>query len=147
MRYRETGELHKDFHGATNATIDYVAENFGESALREIFFEVGKKVYRSIHENLMKDSPEELVEHLDYFFGREGGQYRLTRDEDTITLEVDKCPAVEHVLELGLTLSPHFCRQTIDVNEALCDGTPWKAETTVLGCGKCRQVFRRRDAK
>ena len=36
MRYRETGELHKDFHGALNTTVDYVVGKYGRDALREI---------------------------------------------------------------------------------------------------------------
>jgi predicted ArsR family transcriptional regulator len=144
MRYQETGELHMDFHGAVNTTIDYIVEHFGEEALAEIFNRVGKDVYKSIHDGLMQDDPAELKAHLAYFFNREEGEFELQDNAEGFVLQVKKCPAVAHVCKLGLHLSPYFCRQTIDVNNALCDGTPWQCETVVLGHGCCRQSFIRR---
>jgi hypothetical protein len=146
MRYQETGELHLDFHGAVNTTIQYIAKRFGQVALREIFDHVGKDVYKSIHEGLANDDPRELKEHLDYFFRRENGEFELRDTTDGFVLEVSKCPAVEHVRKLGLELSPGFCRQTTDVNNALCDGTPWQCRTEVMAPGVCRQTFSRRTS-
>ncbi len=143
MRYRDSGEVHKDFHGTLNTTVDYVVEHYGEDALREIFSKVGKDVYRSIHEKLKNGDASELIEHIRYYFDREGAVYNLEAGPDEIVLEVLECPAVKQVRALGLTLSPYFCRQTIDVNAAMCDGTPWRTSTEILGCGHCRQVFRK----
>ena len=145
MRYKSTGEVHLDFHGATNTTISYIVEKFGESALKEIFNRVGKDVYQSIHNGLKNDDPSELIEHLEYYFNREQGEFELNVTDNKITVEVKKCPAVAHIQKLGLELSPHFCQQTIAVNEALCDGTPWECETVVTGQGSCRQIFTRRQ--
>ena len=43
LRYRETGELHKDFHGSTSLALDFVAERHGEDALTEILHNVGTR--------------------------------------------------------------------------------------------------------
>ena len=144
MRYKDTGEVHKDFHGATNTTIDYIVDNFGIDALTKIFGRVGKDVYKSIHNGLLNDDPNELIEHLKYYFDRENGEYSMEETKDSYVFDVHKCPAVAHIEKLGLELSPNFCKQTIDVNNALCDGTPWKCETEILGEGVCRQTFSRR---
>lgn len=144
MRYRETGELHLDFHGAVNTTINYIAERFGETALTMIFNRMSKEVYKSIRSSLLKNDPTELIEHLTYFFDREHGEYSMTIKPDIIVLEVKKCPAVAQIRKLGLELSPFFCRQTIDVNNALCEGTSWQCETDITGTGTCRQTFSRR---
>lgn len=144
MRYKDTGELHMDFHGATNTTINYIVENFGKEALTEIFSCVGKDVYKSIRDGLMNDDPSELIEHLKYYLDREHGEYSLTENKDGFVLDVTKCPAVAHVKKLGLELSKHFCCQTIDVNNAMCDGTPWQCETEIIEEGVCRQTFSRR---
>ena len=39
LRYVSTGEVHKDFHGLTCATLHYLADNYGENLgqLRRIF--------------------------------------------------------------------------------------------------------------
>ncbi len=144
MRYRSTGELHLDFHGATNTTIQYIMDHFGEDALKEIFTRVGKDVYRSIHNALKNDLPGELIEHLAYYCQREGADFYLNVRDDEILLEIKDCPAVRHIKKLGLTLADNFCWQTIELNNALCDGTPWQCETTVTGEGRCRQRFTRR---
>ena len=41
MRYQETGELHKDFHGATLMSANYIVKSYGAEALREIMFCTG----------------------------------------------------------------------------------------------------------
>lgn len=147
MRYRESGELHLDFHGATNATIDYLTERYGEAALHEIFFNVGQKVYKSIHENLKCGDISELLEHWQYFFEREKGVFQIAKTSDGVVLEVSECPAIRLLLKLGLTPSPHFCKQTSLVNEAMCEHTPFEAETEIIGCGKCRQIIKRRGVE
>lgn len=48
MRYQETGGRHLNCHGATNTTVDYVADKYGVEALREIFFKIGRDVYNDI---------------------------------------------------------------------------------------------------
>ena len=37
MRYQDTGEVHKDFHLATNTTIHYILKTYGMETLREVF--------------------------------------------------------------------------------------------------------------
>ena len=145
MRYKSTGELHLDFHGATNTTINYIVDNFGEAALTEIFKRVGKDVHKSIHEGLKNDNPTELIEHLDYYFSREHGDFTLSVEADEILLEVKQCPAVAHIRKLGLELSPHFCQQTVEINNALCADTPWQCKTTLLEPGSCIQKFSKKE--
>ena len=142
MRYKDKGEVHKDFHAATNMTIDYIVDNFGEDALTTIFRKTATDVYKSIHNKLKQGDASELIEHLKHYFDRENGDYKISESNDTIICEVRKCPAVEHIIKSGLTLSPYFCRQTIEINKAICADTPWNTETELLGCGKCRQIFK-----
>ncbi len=144
MRYKDTGELHMDFHGATNTTIDYIANKYGKEALVEIFHKVGKDVYKSIHEGLKNDDPSELIEHLNYYLTREKADYTLTENEDGFVLDVKQCPAVAHIKSLGLEVSPYFNLQYIEISNALCDSTPWQCTTEIIGEGEYRQTFSRR---
>ncbi len=146
MRYKDTGEVHKDFHGATNTTINYIVDKFGEDAMKIIFERVGKNVYKSIRTGLLNNDPLELKEHLQYYFDRENGEYSLEEIENGFIFVVNKCPAIEHIKKLGLKLSPYFCLQTIEVNNALCEGTPWQCKTEITGEGTCRQIFTGRNA-
>lgn len=143
MRYKEAGERHMDFHRATNGTIRYLRQKHGLAFLDEVFRRTAHDVYRSIHEDLAAGDPDQLVEHWSYFFDREGGEFDIERDGDTITLTVTRCPAIAYLEGRGIEPDEAFCRQTVKLNEALAEGTPFEITTEVQGDGKCVQTVRR----
>ena len=144
LRYAEEGEVHLDFHGATNTTVDFIIGKFGLDALNEIFRKVGKDVYRSIHEDLIAGDTDQLVAHWRHFFTRENCDYDIDVGDDEIVLTVRHCTAWHHVAKLVGTPSAHFCDQTSRTNEAMAEGSPFAIDTTITGPGACRQVIRRR---
>ena len=141
LRYQENNELHPDFHGTTNTTLDYIAEQYGEDALRGILRKTGREVYASIRTKLAADDASELLEHLNWFFYREKGKYRLSVTENEIILEVLECPAHRHLKKLGMEISQYSCLQTAEVNAGMCEDTPWHSKVEVLGEGHCIQTF------
>ena len=144
LRYAETGEVHLDFHGATNTTIDFIIEKFGLAAMDEIFRKVGTDVYRSIHEDLMAGDIGQLVRHWRHFFTRENCDYDIAVGEEEIVLTVRHCTAWHHVAKLVGAPSSHFCDQTSRTNEAMAEGSSFAIDTEITGPGACRQVIRRR---
>ena len=141
LRYQENNELHLDFHGTTNTTLNYIADNYGVEALKGILRKTGREVYKSIHEKLFKGDASELLEHLNWFYFREKGKYQLTVEENRIVLEVFECPAIRHLRKLGLEPSAHVCLQTSEVNAGMCENSPWHSEVRVIGEGHCIQTF------
>ena len=141
LRYQENNELHLDFHGTTNTTLNYIAEKYGVDALKMILRKTGREVYRSIHDKLAAGDASELIEHLNWFFYREKGKYRLSVSENKIILEVLECPAHRHLKKLGLEISQYSCLQTAEVNAGMCEDTPWRSNVEVLGEGHCIQTF------
>lgn len=144
MRYQETGEVHLDFHGAVNATVEYLVQRFGEDAPREIFYSVGKNVYKDLREHLERGDTEELVNHWRHFLDREKADYRIDRNDGEIVLTIRECPAVRRVRELGLKPAPLFCEQTFSVNRGLCENSDYEITTRKTGEGSCVQTLRRR---
>lgn len=144
LRYQDDGNVHMDFHGATNATIDFVIDKFGVDALHQILFKVGKDVYRDIDAHIKSGDVAELVKHWRYYFDREDADYDIDINDDEIVLTLRKCPAYHHVKQIHPKVSPHFCDQTIKVNEAWAEGSPFTIDTEIVGEGSCRQVIRRR---
>ena len=143
LRYQENNELHRDFHGTTNTTLNYIADHYGVEALKKILRKTGHDVYKSIREKLEKGDASELIEHLNWFFYRERGKYQLTVSENEIVFEVFECPAIRHLRKLKLEPSPYVCLQTGEVNAGMCEGTSWHSEVKVLGEGHCVQTFRK----
>lgn len=142
LRYQENNELHRDFHGTTNTTLNYIAQKYGVEAIREILRKTGHDVYKSIREKLARGDASELIEHLNWFFYREGAEFTLTVKKNEIVFEVFECPAIKHLKKLGLEISPYICLQTEEVNNGICQGTPWQSNVEHLGEGHCRQIFR-----
>lgn len=141
MRYKEDNELHLDFHGATNTTLNFIAKKYGVETLKSILRKTGRDVYKSIREKLAKGDASELIEHLNWFYFREKASYKLTVLPEKIIFEVLECPVFRHLRKLGLEPSEHACLQTSEVNAGLCEGTPWKAKLEVLSEGHCIQTF------
>ena len=144
LRYAETGEVHLDFHGATDTTIEFIIGKFGLAAMDDIFRKVGKDVYRSIHEDLVAGDTGQLVRHWQHFFDRENCDYDIAVGDDEIVLTVRHCTAWHHVAKLVGTPSAHFCDQTSRTNEGMAEGSPFAIDTEITGPGACRQVIRRR---
>ena len=147
LRYQENNELHRDFHGTTNTTLNYIAENYGVEELKKILRKTGHDVYKSIREKLEKGDASELIEHLNWFFYRENAKFQLTVEENEIRFEVFECPAQRHLRKLGMAPSQWSCLQTEEVNAGICEGTPWKSSVVHLGPGHCVQFFKKEDTK
>lgn len=144
LRYAEEGEVHLDFHGANNTTIDYVLKTYGAEALEEIFRKVGHDVYRAIREDLERGDSAQLVAHWRHFFDREQCEYDIEIGQDEIVLTVLRCTAWHHVAKLVGSPSLHFCDQTISTNRAMAAASPFSLETVITGPGSCRQMLKRR---
>ncbi len=57
MRYKETGQVHMDFHRTTNGTIAYLRKTYGEEFLDAVFRRTARDVYRSIRQDLLRGDP------------------------------------------------------------------------------------------
>ena len=132
MRYRETGELHLDFHRTMNGTITYLRERYGIDMLDEVLRRTARDVYRAIRDDLMAGNPEHLLEHWTYFLTREGGEFTVEGTGTEIRVTVHRCPAAAYLRERGIPLDPAFRRQTTVLNGALGAGTPFEVTTEVI---------------
>ena len=144
LRYQEEGNVHLDFHGAVNTTIDFIVARYGVEVLHEIFARVGKDVYADLRRHLKEGDLNEMVRHWRHFFARENADFDIAVSEDEIVLTVRRCTAYHHVAKISPSVSAHFCDQTIKVNEAIAEGTPFSIDTEITGPGACRQIIRRR---
>lgn len=144
LRYQDKGNVHMDFHGATNTTIEFIIKKYGLNVMNDIFMKVGKNVYKDIHEKIKEGNIQVLAQHWQYFFDREGAEYNIDVQDSKIVLTVLRCPAYEHVKKISGEVSPNFCDQTIKTNEALCEGSDFIIDTEILGEATCRQIIRKR---
>ena len=147
LRYQENNELHRPFHGSLDNALRFVEKTCGIDGLKEVLRITGRDVYRSIREKLAKGDSSELIEHLCWFFHREGAPFQLTVRDNEIRFEVFECPAHKQLRKMGLEPAPFNCLQTSEVNAGMCEGTPWTSSVEHLGPGHCIQIFTRSEEK
>jgi hypothetical protein len=145
MRYKEKGCVHMDFHRTMNATIDYLVREHGDEFLKETFRRTAHDVYRSIWLDLQAGSPEQLIEHWRYYFDRENAPCSIKETADEIKMTVARCPAVDYLQKNNIEISPYFCLQTVELNKALSEKTPFKIDTEIKYPGCCEQIIRKRQ--
>lgn len=146
MRYRETGNVHLDFHRTMNGTITYLRQRYGVELLDEILRRTAREVYRAIRADLLAGNPEHLLEHWTYFLTREGGEFTVERTATEIRVTVHRCPAAGYLQDRGIPPDPAFRRQTTVLNEALGEGTPFEVTTEVIDELRYIQTIRKRQA-
>ena len=143
LRYASCGELHRDFHASILDGVDYVRDNYGDEALRDVLFNTGTKVYRTLHEKLVAGDMSELVAWWRYYMDREGADYSLDVSGDGAVLTVRGCPALMHLEKRGIQGGKRLCMATRILNEAFCSGSPYEIVLEETGGNSCRQTLRR----
>jgi hypothetical protein len=144
MRYRDTGNLHKDFHLATHRTIRYVLDAYGDEFLRELFVRTAQRVYRAIYEALQRGDSAPLLQHWRYYHGRELSRFRVEETKDTTRFVVEECAAVRYLREHDVEPGDAYYRHIRYMNEGWSEGTPFVIETEVTADGGYVQTIRRR---
>lgn len=145
LRYACKGELHKDFHASILDGVNYLIDNFGEAAAREVLENTGTKVYRQMHEKLVKGDTSELLEWWRYYLKREEGDFTLDENADgTATLTVRDCPSLRHLEKRGIASGKRTCWATRILNEALCKDSPFEIVLEETGDFSCRQILRKK---
>ena len=141
LRYASGGELHRDFHASILDGANYMRDNYGEEALREVVFETGTKVYKTLHEKLQTGDKSELVAWWRYYMDREGADYSLEETQDGAVLTVKECPAIKHLENRKIPGGEGLCALTRILNEAFCLGSPYKIVLEKTGVNSCRQTL------
>jgi hypothetical protein len=138
--------LHKDFHGAMNLGLRYLEEKYGPEAVSEYLREFTRAYYKPLIDDIRKRGLVALKEHFERIYRIEGAPVSMTLTEDELVLDVPACPAVTHLRERGVAVSPMFVETTRTVNEALCEDTPFAAKLVEYeeSTGRSRQRFYRR---
>ena len=142
LRYASGGELHRDFHASILDGVNYVRDNYGDGALREVLFETGTKVYKTLHEKLVAGDPSELIAWWRYYMDREGADYTLEETDDGTVLTVRDCPALKHLENRKIEGGKMLCAATRILNEAFCSNSPYEIILDETGERSCRQVLR-----
>ena len=120
--------LHKDFHGALSAGIEYLDRRYGPQAVRDYLRQFARAFYGPLTEALRVHGLVALKEHFERIYRLEGAAVNVRLSDDELVVEVPECPAVMHMREHGYPVARLFEETTRTVNQAICEGTPYSAE-------------------
>lgn len=120
--------LHKDFHGALSAGIEYLDRRYGPQAVRDYLRQFARAFYGPLTEALRAHGLVALKEHFERIYRLEGAAVNVRLSDDELVVEVPECPAVMHMREHGYPVARLFEETTRTVNQAICEGTPYSAE-------------------
>jgi hypothetical protein len=147
-RATDNAYLHKDFHGALSAGLEYLHVNFGEESVRDYLRQFTKSYYAPLIDDIRTRGLTALKEHFEKMYSIEDAEFECVYSGDELILKLASCPAVMHMRKNGYHVARLFHESTKTVNETLCDGTPYKAELLEYDyeTGKSVQRFSRRGA-
>ncbi len=120
--------LHKDFHGALSAAIEYLDRRYGEGAVRQYLRQFTSSFYAPLIKALNERGLIALKKHFEKIYEVEGGNIEISFSEDELVLKVECCPAVMHMRKGGYPVARLFYETINTVNQTLCEGTLFAAE-------------------
>jgi hypothetical protein len=139
--------LHRDFHGALSAGIEYLHDRYGEEAVRRYLWQFARAFYAPLTEALQNRGLVALEEHFRRIYEMEGGEVRFALSKDELRIEVDACPAIRHMRKQGYLVARLFRETSETVNRAICHQTPFAAELVQYDdeTGRSAQRFYRNE--
>lgn len=135
---------HKDFHGCLSFGLKFLAKNYGRAEVEEYLRRVARNVYAPLIESIRARGLPALEDHWERVMTLEDADFDLRYDDDSLVLEVRKCPAIHHMREFGYQVCEEFCESTRIVNYEICRqaGCSASAEYDQVN-GRCVQRFRK----
>lgn len=134
--------LHKDFHGALSAGLDYLVDQYGEQAIRDYLRRFTLTFYAPLRKQLQKCGLAALKEHFEKIYKIESGKICIELLENEMILRVDACPAVMHMRENCYPVSAFFYETIKTVNEVICEDSDFSAELVEYDSETGRSVQR-----
>jgi hypothetical protein len=134
--------LHKDFHAALSVGLMYIEDNYRADAVRDYLRQFAAAFYGPLQRDILQRGLAALQEHYARIYQLEGGEVTFNLTGDTLTIDVAACPAVMHMRQNGRPVSPLFFETTRTVNEAICEGTPFRAELLAYDAETGRSTVR-----
>ena len=135
-----------DFYFAINATFRFVLRQFGVEGLHRYWRDLGKDYMAPVSKAWEKHGLPGIARYWEAFFRAEPkAEVEVTLANDSVVLDVKRCPAIAHLREHRREIVPCYCQHCYFLGEA----TAAPAGFTVRvegGNGNCRQTFSRKSA-
>jgi hypothetical protein len=139
--------LHKDFHIALNNGLIYLEEKYGTKAVTGYLKDFTRAYHKPLKESLIKEGLSALKTYFEKIYAAEKSSVKILHTENELFIEIEKCPAIEHMKKNNVMPSPLYVETSDTVYRTLCDGTPFGFELLEYDkeTGRSRMKFYRRS--
>ncbi len=137
--------FHLDFHSSLNMGVDYVGEKYGKDALVDYLIQYTKNVYKLVFAAIKKDGLAAIEAKILDTYKKEKAEDAVMTElaEDKLTVTVAYCPAVQHLLSTGRTMSRWYSYTTETVMRVLAEaaGCRFEMQSYDEATGAARYCF------
>ena len=115
--------FHQDFHISMNKGIQYLSDTYGEDEVKAYLRRYARRVYAALIERIRREGLAPLEAMIRTSYRREKAEDALETqlDDRRLTVSVSRCPAVGHLREKGVEVSPQFPMTTTEVMRTLAE--------------------------
>ena len=137
--------IHKDFHGCFSFGLTFLLDSYGPDEMEEYLRRLARTAYAPLIDSLRMRGIPALRDHWQTIMELEGADFDLGFiDDDTLVLEVGKCPAITHMRARGYGVCGRFCEATRIVNDEICLRAGYVSEVEYnQENASCTQQFRK----
>jgi hypothetical protein len=114
MKSEDNKYLHRDFHTALDNALRYCGDFFGHGEVVSFLCDYVKYFYAPLITDIKSKGLTALSSFIENMYKKEEASSLLHIDlqENTLTVTVDKCPAIEYMHSLGQEPSQYFIETT-----------------------------------
>lgn len=124
----ENEYFHRDFHSSMNMGVHYVGEKYGRNAVKDFLSDYTRHVYRVVLDKIAKDGLAAVEAQILNTYKKEKAEdaVKTALADNSLTVNVSYCPAVQHLHETGRKISPWYRYTTEDVMATLAEESGFK---------------------
>lgn len=132
-----------DFYFAINATFRFILARTGIEGLRRYWTDLGTSYFAPVSEGWKAQGLSGIEAYWRAFFNAEpGAEVEVRQSDQTVTVNVKTCPAIQHLRSGQRDIVPCFCQQCYFISEAIAAPAGFTVRVDG-GNGSCTQIFQR----
>lgn len=106
--------FHMDFHSSLNNGLEYLGSKYGEEVLTDYLTTYTENVYKKVIEDIKVRGLEAIADKIRDTYKTEKCEevLKISKSDNSLTVQIEYCPAVKHLKDTGRTVTKWFSYST-----------------------------------
>lgn len=120
--------LHRQFHNGVDQGVAYLGSHYGDETVVDYLQTFTRNFYQTLMTQIRTEGLGAMKAHLERIYEIEHASDVLSAqlDQNTLTVNISRCPAVSYMHEVGSTPSPWYSMTTRVVMETIAADTGYQ---------------------